>query len=179
MTTPTSPTAKFTQPLSSPTALYTDVPLPSSLEATSASTLGGFGAGSLFAKGISAGEKIVIYFVYTMALGTLTHTHTHTRSHIVYWEPKHPSIEIYSHVGACIDLIFSLFLAPPVANPAENMPQMAANRQAPSAAAAATWGHVHSSVGIPSLFSDSAEPRKKKYAKEAWPGKKPPQHLLV
>lgn len=54
-TTPTSPTAKFTQPLSSPTALYSEVPLPSSLEATSPSTLGGFGASSLFAKGISAG----------------------------------------------------------------------------------------------------------------------------
>lgn len=58
VTTPTSPTAKFTQPLSSPTALYTDVPLPSSLEATSASTIGGFAAGSLFTKGISAGESI-------------------------------------------------------------------------------------------------------------------------
>ena len=72
-------------------------------------------------------------------------------------------------------------IAPPVANPAENMLQPAANRQAPAAAAtaAAAWGHIQSSVGIPSLFSDSAEPRKKKYAKEAWPGKKPPQHLLV
>lgn len=79
----------------------------------------------------------------------------------------------------CVLIFFSDFLcsAPPVANPAENVPQMAANRQAPSAAAA--WGHIQSSVGIPSLFSDSAEPRKKKYAKEAWPGKKPPQHLLV
>ena len=62
-----------------------------------------------------------------------------------------------------------------MANPAENVPQPAAYRQAPPAA----WGHIQSSMGIPSLFSDSAEPRKKKYAKEAWPGKKPSQHLLM
>lgn len=69
----------------------------------------------------------------------------------------------------------SPYSAPPVANPAENVPQPAADRRAPTA----TFGHVQSSMGIPSLFSDSMEPRKKKYAKEAWPGKKPTQHLLL
>ena len=78
MTTPTSPTAKFTQPLSSPTALYTDVSLPSSLEATSPSTLGGFGAGSLFAKGISAGESTCTLWLYAC---THTHTDTHKNTH--------------------------------------------------------------------------------------------------
>lgn len=72
--------------------------------------------------------------------------------------------------------LFFTLSAPPVANPAENLPMPVVGHHVPAAA----WGHVHpSSMGIPSLFSDSAEPRKKKYAKEAWPGKKPAQHLLV
>lgn len=39
-------------------------------------------------------------------------------------------------------------------------------------------------MGVPSvsahaLAAEDDEPKKKKYAKEAWPGKKPGQHLLV
>lgn len=45
-----------------------------------------------------------------------------------------------------------------------------------------TWGqnpHQTQAVSMPALFSEESTPRKKKYAKEAWPGKKPPQNLLV
>ena len=33
-------------------------------------------------------------------------------------------------------------------------------------------------IAVATFFSDS-EPKKKKYAKEAWPGKKPTTHLLL
>ena len=38
--------------------------------------------------------------------------------------------------------------------------------------------HGNQDVAIATFFSDS-EPKKKKYAKEAWPGKKPTAHLLL
>ena len=38
---------------------------------------------------------------------------------------------------------------------------------------------MHPPVGLDTSFEDPDEPRKKKYAKEAWPGKKPVQSLLV
>lgn len=68
-----------------------------------------------------------------------------------------------------------LLSAPPVANPSDEPIQ-------PFPVHTSThWGHVQSTAAVPmpSLFSDDAEPRKKKYAKEAWPGKKPTHHLLV
>lgn len=40
-----------------------------------------------------------------------------------------------------------------------------------------SYGMSESNVAMPSLFS-SVEPRRKTYAKESWPGKKP-SHLLV
>ena len=44
-------------------------------------------------------------------------------------------------------------------------------------AAAMTWDSSQTDIAMPSLFS-SDEHRKKKYAKESWPGKKP-AHLLI
>jgi len=55
--------------------------------------------------------------------------------------------------------------APPVANPDERHPHNPPH-QVPAA-----------QVAMATFFSDQ-EPRKKKYAKEAWPGKKP-THLLL
>ncbi len=43
--------------------------------------------------------------------------------------------------------------------------------------AAMTWESSQTDIAMPSLFS-SDEHRKKKYAKESWPGKKP-AHLLI
>jgi len=50
-----------------------------------------------------------------------------------------------------------------------------------SAAYPSSWGEAPQpqAVSMPALFSEDSTPRKKKYAKEAWPGKKPPQNLLV
>jgi nuclear inhibitor of protein phosphatase 1 len=40
-------------------------------------------------------------------------------------------------------------------------------------------GSSNPSQGLEVQFEDPDEPRKKKYAKEAWPGKKPTASLLV
>lgn len=68
----------------------------------------------------------------------------------------------------------SLFLAaPPVANPTEtkNKTDSVSVSQVPAAISFGT------DLAMPSLFS-SDEPRRKTYAKESWPGKKP-SHLLI
>ena len=79
---------------------------------------------------------------------------------------------------ACVIPIISLSLfsvAPPVANPME--------QRAHSSAAfpSSLWEQASQlqAVSLPSMFSEESIPRKKKYAKEAWPGKKTPQNLLV
>ena len=71
-----------------------------------------------------------------------------------------------------------LILAPPVANPMEDEAQNPSTHTAP-VALTNPWDHAPPAAKIPSLFSEDSYPRKKKYAKEAWPGKKPTQHLLV
>ncbi len=59
-----------------------------------------------------------------------------------------------------------LYIAPPVENPAMIDLGSDGNLNLPS------WSISQE------MMEDSDEPRKKKYAKEAWPGKKP-SHLLV
>ena len=89
---------------------------------------------------------------------------TYASVFIIACTPKHTRAHTHTHTHT----------APPVANPSDAPVQPFPSR------AALQWGHaVHSAVPMPSLFSDDSEPRKKKYAKEAWPGKKPTHHLLV
>ena len=77
------------------------------------------------------------------------------------------------------DTLFSPLPAPPVADPMERTTHLPSSIHTTAMAAPAPWEHTPQDVNIPPLFSEEAQPRKKKYAKEAWPGKKPPQHLLV
>lgn len=65
--------------------------------------------------------------------------------------------------------------APPVANPSYNKAEQPL-RPFPTMG---QWDHAAADVSMPTLFSDEHLPKKKKYAKEAWPGKKPTPHLLV
>ena len=59
-----------------------------------------------------------------------------------------------------------IFLAPPVENPEATEVKSKATSFQP------TWSVSHD------IFEDSEVPRKKKYAKEAWPGKKP-THMMI